>query len=69
MTLCSFVDRYKILENLLLHLQDILEMEEEDPFRTPVYIYQTTWCHIPEDSNLHSQRSEAFTSFITYFTA
>lgn len=28
-------------------------MEAESPFKVSLTIYQFTWCHIPEDMNLH----------------
>jgi hypothetical protein len=46
----------------------MLKMEVTDSSETMVMIYQTTWHHIPEKSNLHSFHSENLkAAYITDF--
>jgi len=33
-------------------------MEAADYSKTPAHIYQTLWCQIPEDSNIHCHNHE-----------
>jgi hypothetical protein len=44
----------------------LLKMEAAGFSKTPSLLHHTTWCHIPEDSHLHSHQHDNLKSHITY---
>jgi hypothetical protein len=58
-TPCDLVYKYLRLGRIwFLHLQERKNMEAAGFFETLLPTYPTKRCYIPEDSNLHSYRSE-----------
>jgi hypothetical protein len=55
--MCSFVDRYNISVEPYT-----LKMEATDASKVLVPVYQTTGCHIPEDSTVSILEIECYNS-------
>jgi hypothetical protein len=59
---CIWIDRYNILEKLAATIFGLLL----DSPKMEAPMYRTTWCHIPEDSNINIYTCENFKSHILY---